>query len=337
MSRLPRNQFLVGDVRRLVAELPAKSVDCVVTSPPFFLLRDYQVAGQMGLEETVEDWVSELRTVFAGLARVLKPTGSVWLNLGDSFSRHHRYGAPAKSLLLGPERLALALLEDGWTVRNKIVWAKSNTMPTSVRDRLAAKHEVVYFLTRSQQYWFDLDAIRVPHRSTAGRHHVAVPRTRPVWAGPLAGSNSGLAKLKGAGRVGHRLGANPGDVWVTAASNYRGAHFATFPPTLVVRPLLATCPERVCMACGRPWRRLPPRDVGESFVRGEQVADCNCGAGFRSGVVLDPFAGAGTVPLVADQHRRDWVGIELNPEFVRLARKRITADRKQRGGTAHAR
>ena len=109
----------------------------------------------------------ELREVMRELARVLKPSGSVWLNVGDSYSRHLRYGAPPKSLLLGPERLALELLKDGWTIRNKVIWAKSQSMPCSVRDRLACTWEVVYFLTRSRQYYFDLDSIRVPHRSKA--------------------------------------------------------------------------------------------------------------------------------------------------------------------------
>ena len=203
-TQTPLNQALIGDARKRLAELPEKSIDCVITSPPYYQLRNYAVSDQIGLEPNVEGWVDELRTVFAGLARVLKPSGSVWLNLGDSFSRHPRYGAPAKSLLLGPERLALALTEDGWTVRNKIVWAKTNAMPHSVVDRLATKHEVIYFLTRSRRYYFDLDAIREPHRSGPGRARPAtdVPMAAPPWAGPLAGSNSGLARMKASGRVG---------------------------------------------------------------------------------------------------------------------------------------
>jgi site-specific DNA-methyltransferase (adenine-specific) len=330
-ARLPRNQILIGDARERLAALPTQSVDCVITSPPYFRLRDYQVDGQLGLEATVDDWATNLRTVFAEVARVLKPTGSAWLNLGDSYSRHPRYGAPAKSLLLGPERLGLGLIEDGWTVRNGVIWAKTNTMPTSVGDRLATKHEVVYFLTRNRRYFFDLDSIRVPHRSPAKVHNVSVPKGRPVWAGPLAGTNNGLAKMKAAGRVGHLLGANPGDVWTTAASNYRGAHFATFPAALVVRPLLATCPERVCTACGQPWRRQPPRQADGLAVRGNLVADCRCAAGYRPGIVLDPFMGAGTVGLVAEQHGRDWLGIELSPVFARLAEERTTKNSERKG------
>jgi site-specific DNA-methyltransferase (adenine-specific) len=333
VNRPPLSTVLVGDARQRLAELPEASIDCVVTSPPYFRLRDYGTAGQIGLEASVTGWVDELRVVLRGVARVLKPSGSVWLNLGDSYSRHPRYGAPAKGLLFGPERLALALIEDGWTVRNKVVWAKTNTLPTSVRDRLACTHEAVYFLTRTRQYFFDLDAVRVPHRSTrAARRQAAgplvpTPTTPPAWAGPLAGTNGGLARLKAAGLVGHPLGKNPGDVWQLAASNYRGAHFATFPEALVVRPLLASCPERVCAGCGAPWQRQPARQVDGHYARGALVAGCQCRAGFRAGLVLDPFMGAGTVGVVAVRHGRDWLGIELNPAFARLARERIAAVR----------
>lgn len=341
MTDLPLRTILVGDARERLAELPAASIDCVITSPPYFRLRDYQVEGQIGLEPSITAWVDELCLVLRGVARVLKPTGTVWLNLGDSYSRGVRYGAPAKSLLLGPERLVLGLSQDGWIVRNQVVWAKTNTLPTSVRDRLACTHETIYFLTRNQRYAFDLDAIREPHgsallrRARAGRiRRPVVPRGRPSWAGPLAGSNSGLARLKASGQVGHPLGKNPGDVWTTAASNFRGAHFATFPPSLIVRPLLAGCPERVCSSCSQPWRRQPARQVDGHYARGELVVGCPCQADFRPGVVLDPFMGAGTVALVAEQHHRHWLGIELNPAFAQLAVKRIETAQSA-GGYGH--
>jgi site-specific DNA-methyltransferase (adenine-specific) len=333
---LPRNTILVGDVRERLAELPDASVDCVITSPPYFRLRDYQVENQMGMEPTVDGWVDELRLVLRGLKRVLKPTGSVWLSLGDSYSRHDRFGAPPKSLLLGPERLALKLIEDGWTMRNVVTWEKANTLPSSVRDRLSTKSEVIYFLTRSRRYHFELSNIRVPHRSQPRRRRSSTrssdPKSneRPSWAGPLAGNNSGLAAMRAAGRVGHPLGANPGDVWKMAVSNYRGQHFATFPPALVVRPLLATCPERVCVNCGVPWTRRS-RTVDGHLDRGELVAGCPCQAEHRPGVVLDPFAGAGTVGLVAERHKRDWLGIELNPAFATQAMERIEAARNNEG------
>ena len=333
-GELPRNQVLVGDARKRLGELPELSVDCVITSPPFFQLRNYQVEGQIGLEDHVEAWVDELCLVMAGIARVLKPTGSVWLNLGDSFSRHAQAGAPSKSLLLGPERLGLALIGEGWMIRNKVIWAKTNAMPNSVRDRLACSWEVLYLLTRSERYYFDLDAIRVPHRSrqprrrpTAAGSYPPHSSEPPSWAGPLAGNNSGLARLKAQGLVGHPLGGNPRDVWSLPTSNFRGAFFASFPPGLVVKPLLASAPERVCVRCGKPWSRGPVRIVGGLAVIGELRRICRCRAAWQRGIVLDPFCGSGTVGLVAEQHHRDWLGIELNPNFAKLAEERIAAAR----------
>lgn len=330
----PRNVVLVGDVRKRLGELPAKSIDCVVTSPPYFQLRDYGMSNQMGLESTVDEWVDELRLVMGGIARVLKPTGSVWLNLSDTFSRHQRYGAPAKSLLLGPERLALALIEDGWRIRNKVVWSKTNTMPTSVRDRLSCTWEAIYFLTRNGSYHFDLDAIRIPHRSerkkTARKQApFKFASTRPDWAGPLAGNNAGLSRLKAQGLVGHPLGKNPSDVWMMSASNFRGQHFATFPPALVTRPLLATCPERTCTSCGKPWQREPPLKDRQLVLRRALLPTCDCQADWQPGLVLDPFLGSGTTGLVAEEHQRDWLGIELNPRFARLAEDRIESARTE--------
>jgi site-specific DNA-methyltransferase (adenine-specific) len=331
-SDLPRNIVVIGDVRKRLAELPAASVDCVITSPPYFQLRDYGMANQIGLEDSVEGWVNELRLVMRGVARVIKPTGSVWLNLGDTFSRHEKFGAAAKSLLLGPERIALGLIEDGYTIRSKIIWAKTNNPPNPVRDRLSCSWEIIYFLTRSGRYHFDLDAIRVPHTSAPTKHRPTTaprvpPKGRPTWAGPLAGNNAGLARLKAQGLVGHPLGKNPGDVWHLSASNFRGQHFATFPPALVQRPLLATCPERVCRSCKRPWQRDQVRRIGHLAVRGELRPGCPCRKGWQPGVVLDPFFGAGTVGLVAEQLGREWLGIELNPAFAKLATERIEAAR----------
>jgi DNA modification methylase len=341
MTELPRNTILAGDVTDRLAELPAASVDCVITSPPYFQLRDYGVTGQLGLEATVDDWVLSLRAVCRELARLLKPAGSLWLNLGDSFSRHPRYGAPPKGLLLAPERLLIALAADGWIVRNKVIWAKSNPMPTSVSDRLTLTYEVVYFLVRSRRYFFDLNAIREPFTTAAKTRPARLP-VEESWRAPLAAPRSGLTRVRAEGRLGHPLGKNPGDVWTIPTRGFRGAHFATFPPALLRRPLLATCPEAVCMSCGMPWRRAASsRRIGVVERTGEDrfvlkypsrwrtvhqagpLAPCGCGAPTRPGVVLDPFFGTGTVAVVAREHRRDWLGVELNPDYIELARTRL--------------
>jgi DNA modification methylase len=304
---VPRNTILIGDALEQLATLKSASVDCVVTSPPYFQLRDYQVGGQLGMEPTVAGWVANLRPVLREVARVLTPTGGLWLNLGDSFSRHPRYGVATKSLMLAPERLVLALVQDGWLLRNKVIWAKTNPMPSSVHDRLTLTYELLYFLARQPTYFFDLDAIREPHHSKPTKRKTEPSRTRPDWAGPLAATRGGLWS----GGAGHPLGKNPGDVWALPTRGFRGAHFATFPPELVRRPILATCPAVACTACGQGQK-----------VRAATLP-CDCHAPVRRGLVLDPFFGAGTTGLVAAGLGRDWLGIELNPTFARMAANRL--------------
>jgi site-specific DNA-methyltransferase (adenine-specific) len=332
----PRNTILVGDVRERLAELPDNSINCIITSPPYFALRDYGHAGQLGAEPTVDDWAKSVVDVASDLARVLRPDGALWLNLGDGYSRHLREGTLKKSLLLGPERVAMQLTASGWLLRNKVVWSKRNPMPSSVRDRLTTTHETIYFLTRSAHYFFDLDVIRESAPSDGTR----LPRTNSQsypprdavpslhhGTTPRVDLNQGLAAMKAAGRETHPLGKNPGDVWTLPTANYRGAHFATFPLELIRRPLLATCPERVCVRCGVPWQRAAQVVDGRQLAIGGLRPACTCRAAWRPGVVLDPFMGSGTVALAAETHGRDWVGIELNPAYAALAEARIASHR----------
>ena len=313
--RLPRNQVLVGDASDRLLQLPADSVDCVITSPPYYRLRNYGHAAQLGAEPHVDDWVAALRLVMRGVARVLKSTGTAWLNLGDTYSRRASAGAPPKSLLLAPERLALALLDDGWTVRNKIVWTKTNPMPASVADRLTTTWEPILLLSRSRHYFFDLDAIRAPHTGRR-RGPMSVPASvsRPRWAGPGAGSNNGLARLRRNGHAGHPLGKNPGDTWRTSTSSYQSSHPATYPEQLIRPAVLAGCPERTCASCGVPQ----PTPIG--------LEPCSCATvATHPGIVLDPFLGSGSTAAAAKRAGRDWLGIELNPEYAALAEQRLAA------------
>jgi DNA modification methylase len=317
----PRNTILHGDAVQVLATLAPASVDCIITSPPYFGLRDYgKEPDQLGLEASVNEYVTALRAVCSQLARVLKPTGMMWLNLADSYSRTPGWGAPPKSLLLAPERLMLALVGDGWIVRNRLVWSKTNPMPDPARDRLAVRHEDLFLLTRSPSYFFDLNAIRIPHRSSPRQQRVApAPRIR---RGPRDGGHDGLARLASEGRVGHPNGRNPGSVWCIGTSAYRGAHFATFPQQLVERPILATCPERLCSACAQPWQATyRPRRT--QLVRESYRPACRCDAPSTPGIVLDPFFGAGTVGVVAQRLKRDWLGIELNHDYHALAWQRL--------------
>ena len=327
----PRNDILIGDVRARLAELPDSAVDCVITSPPYWALRDYGHSSQIGAEADVEAWAAEIAGVCDELRRVLTPTGALWLNLGDSYSRHPDNGTKRKSLLLGPHRVALRLIRSGWLLRNVVVWAKTNPMPSSITDRLSTTHEFVYFFTQQANYHFDLDAIREPATATraaraTSRVHYPPREAVPSLGGgssPRVDLNQGLAGLKAAGRDSHPLGKNPGDVWPMATASYRGAHFATFPLDLVRRPLLATCPERVCTSCGRPWERAAQVIAGRKLATGPLRAACGH-PDWRPGLVLDPFFGSGTVAIAAETYGRDWLGIELNPEYAVLARTRIT-------------
>ncbi|HEX6666777.1 MAG TPA: site-specific DNA-methyltransferase [Solirubrobacterales bacterium] len=325
MKPLPRNTILTGDAGRRLAGLLPESVDCCVTSPPYVAgLRDYGRPDQLGQEPTVSAYVSNLRAVLRQVRRLLKPSGSLWLNVGDSHSRHPRQGAPAKGLLLAPQRVALALAEDGWTLRNVAIWHKPNPLPQSARDRLSPTYETVIFATKEPRYFFDLDAIRVPHRSA----HRAARSARSLNR-LYQGHNDGLGKLRAAGRVGNPRGKNPGDVWTVPTAIDRLGHQATFPAALIERPILATCPERICVQCDRPWTRptrIVRRRTAEGVLQVRRVGElrrCDCFAPSRPGLVLDPFFGTGTVGAVAARHGRDWLGVELNPAYVRLARQRL--------------
>jgi site-specific DNA-methyltransferase (adenine-specific) len=328
MKSLPRNQVLVGDAASVLAGLLPGSVDCVVTSPPYPAgVRDYGRPGQLGQEATVEEYVDALMSVLRGVRTVLKSAGSLWVVIGDGYGTGGRRGVPAKSLLLAPQRVALALAADGWLIRNVAVWHKSNPMPQSARDRLSATYEVVIFATKAPGYFFDLDAIREPPR-TSQRIRRPGELTRRYQGG-----NSGLAAMKARGQVGHPAGKNPGDVWGLPTAVDRLGHQATFPEGLIERPILATCPERICVQCDAPWTR-PTRILTVHTTEGPrhvrrvgELARCDCHAPSRPGVVLDPFFGTGTVGVVAERLGRDWLGIELNPAYAELAEQRLAKAR----------
>jgi DNA modification methylase len=344
MTRLttpPRNITLVGDALQRLRTLPDQCIDCVLTSPAYLKLRDYGTEGQMGMEATAEEWVANLRRLMKEIHRVLVPSGTLWLNLGDTYAKHAAEGAPRKSFLMAPERLILALIVDGWSVRNKIVWNKPNGMPTSVKDRLATKWEPVYLLSKQSNYFFDADAIRIPATSRLSKQQrttAAVRGRNPVpkedWRGPNADTTTGLVAMKALGRVAHPLGKNPGDVWTIPTTGYRAPgqvqHHATFPLALAERAIRAGTPEARCRRCGTPWKRALVTAPDGAVTRGDLKPTCTCGAESEPGLVLDPFLGSGTTAVAAENLGRDWLGVELNPEFARLAEDRITAARLER-------
>jgi DNA modification methylase len=307
----------VGDARAVLAGMPDESANCIVTSPPYWGKRDYGVAGQYGHEASPGEYVATMREVFREARRVLGDDGTCWLNLGDSYSvssggatgmhaylgehitTHRVPGMHAKNLLGLPWRVAFALQEDGWILRNAVIWHKPNAMPESVRDRLGCRHELVFLLVKQAAYWFDLDPIRVPHAAGTRHEHRerrtrppghAGSRTRPPKYGPgtrevtTARRYGGLRNDHGHRRA-HPNGRNPGDVWSIPTRPYKGPHFAAYPIDLPLRCIAAGC---------RP-----------------------------GGTVLDPFAGSGTTGLAAIQLGRRFAGIDLSPEFARLAAERL--------------
>ncbi|MFT3714392.1 MAG: site-specific DNA-methyltransferase [Gordonia sp. (in: high G+C Gram-positive bacteria)] len=320
----PRGEIRVGDATRELQRLPTGVIDQIVTSPPYFQLRDYAVEGQIGSERSIEDWVQHMLAVVDEAARVLVPTGTLWLNVGDTFSGHLRDGAARKSLLLGPERLALAMVARGWILRSKVVWHKPNPTPSSVRDRFTSSWEYVYVFALSPKYYFDLDSVRLPlkHSSTRPRRASARTRSREKWRGNRSSPAGGLARMHQQGIAGHPLGKNPGDVWSMAASRGHGDHHATFPVRLATRMIMAGCPERRCVKCRAPHTRAIQR-LGSTATRLALAPTCDCDAASEPGLVCDPFMGSGTTAVAATALNRDWFGIELNPQFAEFARTRM--------------
>lgn len=303
-------RIITADVLAGLAQLPADGVDCVVTSPPYWGLRDYGVEGQIGMEPTLAEHLEIMVRVFREVWRVLKPEGTLWLNYGDCYATtpNGRSAAAtkeaggddrtfrdkpfstiggvlkAKDLCMIPNRLAIALQEDGWWVRSEIIWAKPNPMPESVTDRPATAHEKVFLLTKSARYFYDAEAVRVPASESS------VSR----WQQDVA-SQDGSARANGGRKTNGNMKAVGGgetrslrNVWDIPTAAFSDAHFATFPPALVETCIKAGCP--------------------------------------KGGLVLDPFGGSGTTGLVADRLNRDAILIELNPAYAAMARNRIAED-----------
>ena len=292
----------MADSRALPIE--DKSVHTVVTSPPYWGLRDYGTDGQLGLEPTPEEYCNSMVAVFREIRRVLHDDGTVWLNLGDSYSSGSRTtttndsfrgdtlvnttrtpvvkGIKPKDLVGIPWRVAFALQADGWYLRSDIIWSKPNPMPESVQDRPTKAHEYIFLLTKIQKYYYDADAIREPYTEPMNR-----------WGGNILKADGQSTWDEGTGQEWYRHrnmrpnddGRNKRSVWEVTTKPYAEAHFATFPEKLVEPCILAGCPA--------------------------------------GGTVLDPFVGSGTTLAVAQRLGRRGVGADINEEYLSLARNRL--------------
>jgi DNA modification methylase len=386
-------RLLLGDALEQLSTLPAGSVDCVITSPPYYGLRDYgtgqweggdpacdharqsavsransgldgatatqggtaawrdvcgrcgarRVDRQIGLEESLDAYLATIVAVFRECRRVLADHGTCWINLGSSFaSGDAALPLPAKNLVPVPWLVALALQSDGWILRRDIIWSKPNPMPESVSDRPTTAHEYVFLLTKKPRYWYDADAVREPHRTPeADRYR------------PNNYDHDGFGKM-GSGRPLHERFADGGrnlrSVWEIATQPTPDAHFATYPEELVRRCLLAGCPAEVCGECGKPRERIVGErpypahlanarkahgGIGNNLggQRHQDWLDANprsllgwsdCGhAAYRPGVCLDPFVGSGTTLLVARNHARRGIGIDLSAAYLAIAARRL--------------
>jgi len=300
-----------GDCLDVLLTLPHLSVHTCITSPPYWGLRDYGVEGQLGLEPTPDEYVDNLVHLFREVRRVLRDDGTVWLNLGDSYNsiggtvgggknceprkrtmREWCGSLKPKDLVGIPWRVAFALQADGWWLRSDIIWHKPNCMPESVKDRPTKAHEYVFLLSKSARYYYDQDAVREASQDREWMKETSRKGRAEAMRHFTDGRTEATMDATGQYAYGHGAGFAPSPngrnrrtVWTIPTRPFKVAHFATFPPDLIEPMVKAGCPE--------------------------------------GGTVLDPFAGAGTVGVVAKELGRNAVLIELNPEYVEMAEKRI--------------
>ena len=305
------DRILCGDALEMLRTLPDNSVHCCVTSPPYYALRDYGVDGQIGREDTPAQYVARLTDVFSEVRRVLRPSGTLWLNIADTYagkgnqgdSVDPKYpngrtgqtvainrrveGCKAKDMIGIPWMLAFALRDSGWDLRSDIIWMKANPMPESCKDRPSRCYEHVFLLTKSRSYYYDAAAIAEPvAESTPMRMRRKFGKNK-YSAGIPGQAHQHLNDYRPNGYAEEDIPLlrNKRDVWQINSVPYKGAHFAAYPPKLVETCLLAGCPQ--------------------------------------DGIVLDPFLGSGTTAAVAKQMGRHYIGIELNPDYCELAKQRI--------------
>ena len=252
---------------------------CCITSPPYFNIRDYGVAGQIGAEKTPAEFIETMVQVFELVFDVLADDGVLWLNLGDTSDGN-------KGILGIPWRVAFALQASGWILRQDIIWSKPNAMPESVQDRCSKSHEYIFMLTKNPSYYYNADAIKERMKESTKLRYQTGWNGDEIRDFPY-GKNNNFSKLMGSDRAKQQAETglvNKRSVWTVATQNYSGRHFATFPEKLI---------EPMILASSRP-----------------------------NDIILDPFMGSGTVAQVAQRFGRQWIGCELNPNYLALQRQR---------------
>ena len=337
-------RILQGDCREVLRTLPAASVHCIVTSPPYWGLRDYGVAGQLGLESTPAEYVEKMVAVFSDVRRVLRDDGTLWLNLGDSYASighkksHSGFGTTGlaggiaqehsptrrenngdglkhKDLCGIPWRVAFALQSDGWYLRQDIIWSKPNPMPESVRDRCTKAHEYLFLFAKRERYYFDADAIAEPLADASLARLEQPNLEQQAGSDRVPNKTNGPMKAVGKKQY-HRSQAGGG-------TNIDG-HSGDYKPDGTPFEYLLTGKRNkrsVWNVTTQPFKEAHFATFPPALIEPCILAGCPVG-----GTVLDPFGGAGTTGLVADRHGRNAILIELNPEYADMARKRIVSD-----------
>lgn len=307
------NSIICADALETLKTFPDESINCCITSPPYYGLRDYHKENQIGREATVEDYLDRLVKVFREVRRVLKKDGTCFVVIADSYvgtGAKGKYiepknpngkngqnesitqrvsGYKSKDLMGIPWRLALALREDGWYLRSDIIWHKENAMPESCKDRPTRSYEHIFLLSKSPKYYYDYDAMAEPMKTSSKKRYVRGRSANNKYLDEDAGIN--IQNINKARKYGEYKGdnipqfRNKRDIWTINTTSFRGNHYAAFPPKLA----------EICMIAGSPKRSI----------------------------VLDPFIGSGTVGMVALMQGRNYIGIELNEDYCKLARQRI--------------
>jgi DNA modification methylase len=342
---LSTNKIICGDALQVLQTLPDESVNMVMTSPPYWALRDYGHPLQLGIEPTFQEYINKLCGIFDEVKRVLRNDGTCWVNIGDSYVGSG--DGLEKSLLQIPFRFSIEMANRGWILRNTIIWYKRNCMPSSVTDRFTVDFEYLFFFAKNKKYWFEqqFDKSVYPESYEGRRQRNAGTMAkfdRENYA--MTGSIQENGKLKSGQKYPNR---NKRCVWDITTRGYKESHFATYPEELCVTPIKAGCPEFICDKCGKTKKKIyktekikcPPiggikhpgnntniqytGNTEHNEIVGFEYSDCGCNAGFHPGVVLDPFSGTGTTCLVARKLGRKYIGIELNPSYVNISEKRI--------------
>ena len=307
-------EILHGDALEKIKLLKDKSIDCIMTSPPYWQLRNYGVVGQLGLEETVEEYIEKLLKIFDKCWKILKNTGTLFVNLGDSYSNSNLISATRrrgfskddrpdtmlkkekciarkKSLVGIPAMFMLEMIKRGWILRNKIIWHKSNILPESVKDRFTNDYEEVFFFVKNEKYYFEKQYEPYAERTLNALKNGIIPNSHKYLEREYI-KNKPKSRMRNVKKdwltVVSEMGRNMRTVWNIGTVGIKEAHFATFPEELVRRCILAGCPE--------------------------------------NGIVLDPFLGSGTTLRVAKQLNRNGIGIELNQKYIEIAKSRIGND-----------